>query len=417
MSSVTSRTRRLVSVIASQYDSLALLRERRLALLSTANVFDAMSYAVMAPLLPLYAVQLGASPALIGLIFAAETAARALLSTPLGYLSDRVDRRVPIVVGTVISGLSVAALALAISPWLVVGLRALDGASGALRGPATSAYIGASVDEEYRGRAMGAYQTLGMVGVAAGPALGGVLAARGGLTLPFLGLGATTVLAGVGLVSLPALHRTECDDSGNPAVDDTWSFRGLAAHRSVWFRPTVLVLAVSSVFAGVAAGVFGPIYPLLLADRGVADPGYLGAVWAAFGLAMLLFVPVGGSLADRTGRLPGLVAGKLGWAVVYTGLVVAGTGAVPLLLMFLGGVSSAVSGPAKVALNYEVAPDGHEATVIGLFGSFNRAGATLGPLLGGAAAAVVGPGPVLVAVGVAVVADAAMLAFWVDEPA
>lgn len=412
MSSVTATPRRLFGAIVSQYESLALLRERRLALLSAANVFDTMSYAIMAPLLPIYADRLGAGAALIGLVFAAETAARALLSTPLGHLSDRVGRRVPIVAGTVVSGLSVLALALTASPWVVVGLRALDGASGALRGPATNAYVGDCFEEARRGRAMGAYQTLGMLGVAVGPAMAGLLAARAGLEAPFLLLGALTVAAGIALVRLP-----RADGSGDGNEDDgEVSLRSLVATRSAWLTTTVVVLAVASVWSGISSGVFGPVYPLLLERRGLADPGYLGAVWSAMGVALLLFVPVGGSLADRTGRLPGVVAGAVAWAAVYVGLGVGGAGLLPFALLFLGGAASAIMGPAKAALNYEVAPDGHEGAVTGLFGSLNRGGAALGPLAGGAAAAVVGPAAVLVAVGVVGLANGAMLALGVDEP-
>jgi MFS family permease len=122
----------LLRRLGAGYASLRLLADRRLAPLAAANVLDRMSVALVVPLLPLYATRLGAGPATVGLLFAAETAAQALCSAPAGRLADRVGRRPAIVAGTTISGAALAALALVGTPAALVALRALDGAGSAL---------------------------------------------------------------------------------------------------------------------------------------------------------------------------------------------------------------------------------------------------------------------------------------------
>lgn len=391
--------------LRESYAALALLADRRLALLAAANVLDRMSVALFVPLLPLYANRLGASPLLVGALFAAETGARALCSTPLGRLADRVGRRAPIAAGTTLSGLAVASVGVVEAPLALVAVRALDGVGGALRGPATTAYVGDAVPDSHRGRAMGAYQTLGRLGVVLGPALGGLLAARD-LGLPFVALGVPTALAGVALaVVLPRV-------AGDIADADE-SAPGLAA-RLLRSRP-VLALGVASLLAGVSGGAFGPLFALHL-DRALGvGPGYVGLTWSVFGAALVCCTPVGGALADSTGRVRVVVAGQLGWMAAYAGLALAATPLVPPVALALGGVASAVAGPAKSALNYETAPDGDRATAVGLYGSLWAAGSTVGPLLGGAVAGRVGAAGALLALAALAAAQAAFVALAVRE--
>lgn len=385
----TRRLDPLLARLGEGYASLRLLADRRLALLAAANVLDQLSVALMVPLLPVYATRMGLSPAMVGLLFAAETAAQAALSTPAGRLADRVDRRSPIVVGTVMSGVGVAGLAFvgaSVGPALAfVALRVLDGAGTALRTPATTAYVGDAVPEERRGRALGAYQTLGRLGVVLGPALGGLLAVRDP-ALPFLALGAPTVFAGIALVALPAVSGAE------DATERGTEWRALRS-----LPPVVVVLATASFLAGLSGGAFGPLFALHLDTALDVGPGYLGAVWSVFGAALLLGTPAGGSIADGVERVHAVVAGSLGWLVVYAALAVAVGPALPVLALGLGGLASGVSGPAKGALNYETAPEADRATVLGLYGTLWAVGSTLGPVAGGAVAGRAGTAVALLA--------------------
>ena len=54
--------------------------------------------------------------------------------------------------------------------------------------------------------------------------------------------------------------------------------------------------------------------------------------------------------------------------------------------MVLAGIASAFAGPALGALQYEVAPEGYEGTVMGVYSTLASAGMALGPILGGAVA-------------------------------
>lgn len=405
----------IVASLLDQYSSLRLLRDRDLALLAGAAVVDFMSGSIVLPILPAYAADVGAGPLLIGVIFAAPAATRAVLSPVAGHLSDRGSRRRLIWTGTVLGAVSVVALAFVRSPVAFVALRGVDGAAQAMKRPATTAYVGDAAPEGQRGAAMGAFSSAGMVGLAVGPAVGGFLAVVGGYPAPFLVLGTATLLAGALLaLSLRPVERADdaeaADDRGSASLA-TLDPRSIGSLLSV---PVVALLA-SNLVSQVGTGAVGPLLAPLLALTVDAGPGYVGLAWSAFGLAMLLFVPVGGTLADRRGRKPFVVAGKLVWGLVAVGLALLTVPAVPPFLLFAGGVASGISGPALSALQYETAPEGYEGTALGLFSAAHAAGTAVGPIVGGLAGARYGLPAVFVGIGALWVLDTGTVAVGVRE--
>lgn len=421
--------RRCVRRVRKRYGALSLLREPRLGVLGAANLLDVMSVSIIVPLLPGYAQQLGAGPAFVGLLFAAPTVTRALLSVPLGYLSDRTGRRLWIAGGMIVGALSVMALGLAAAPITLLALRALDGVAAAARAPASVAYVGDTVSESDRGRAMGAYRTTGVLGVAIGPAVGGALAVTVGLAAPFLVLGGASLLAGVALaVGLPratsggaatgkAAERSAHDDGGE-ATTGTHR-RALRAHlrRSIpqTTTPTVAALSVSALVAEIGTGAVGPLLALLLAETVGGGPGYVGVVWATFGASMAVWMPLGGSLADERGRKSPLLAGKVLWAGVMIGLAGATVAWLPPALLFIAGLASGLAGPALGALRYETAPEDTSGAVLGWYGTLGSVGRAIGPIVGGALGATVGLRATAIAVGLLWVFDAMIITVGVRE--
>src|SRR5204863_6107499 len=99
---------------------------------------------------------------------------------------------------------------------------------------------------------------------------------------------------------------------------------------------------------------FGIVFPLLplYAQRFHASATTVGAIFASFSVAQLVFAPVWGRLSDRVGRKPLLVLSLAGTAVgsLLTGLA----GSLPLL--FAGRVVDGVSG-ASVSVAHAAVAD------------------------------------------------------------
>lgn len=375
------RGNRYVSFITRQYSSLRYLRDRRLAVLGTVNFLDRMSISIIAPLLPIYVNELGADAVLLGVIWAASTVAESAFATPFGYLADKTGRRLPITAGVAISGVSIMLFGLVSVPVLFIAFRMLDGMGTALRGPATNSYIGDSYPTESRGQAFGAYHTLGMAGLGLGPLVGGVFAAAGSISLPFVLLGGLTASGSILLVLLlPPAKRADDTDS-----EDVTPLRELSRSEIAdLFTLAVVIWVVASFVSSIGTAAFYPMLSVLLEFNGFANFGYLGVVWAAFGFGLFVFMPVGGTIADRVGRKKILVATGMLWVVIAFGLSLAFHPVIPVVLLFAGGMASGLSAPAGGALQYEIIPDErYIGTLIGFFGTISSVGGALGPVLSG----------------------------------
>jgi len=136
---------------------------------------------------------------------------------------------------------------------------------------------------------------------------------------------------------------------------------------------------------------FGVVLPLLplYAERFHASAATIGAMFASFSVAQLIFAPIWGRVSDRIGRKPVLILSLVGTAIgtLLTGL--AGS----LALLFIGRIVDGASG-ASVSVAHaavaDVAPPKERARLFGLLGAAFGVGFVAGPSIG-AIAALAGP--------------------------
>lgn len=411
-----SRLSDLLASLRSHYATLSNLRDRTIAVLAVSNLLDHASTSIVIPLLPAYAATFGIGPVGLGLLFSLPTAANAVFSIAFGTLSDRFGRRPFMVVGMLLGSVSVVGLGVVDSVPALLALRALDGFAAAMRGPATNAYLGDYAPDDERAGVMGAYQTSGMAAVAVGPALGGVLHGFGP-AVPFLVLGCPTALGGVVMAGfLPRIRGDNADESVAGATDTGRTpIERVQRSLSILRDPTVAVLVVSGFVAALADGAFAPLLAPLLEQSVGAGPTYTALVWSVLGGAMLVVVPVGGTLADEMGRKRGVVIGKALWVLVPVGILLASSQSIPVLLFVLGGIGSGIAAPALSALRYEAAPDENEGSTLGLVSTATSVGATLGPLLGGMVTSATGIGVTAVGVALLWAADPVLIQRFIPD--
>ncbi|WP_424535412.1 MFS transporter [Sphaerisporangium viridialbum] len=118
---------------------------------------------------------LGASPADIQWIIDAYVLVFAGLLLTAGSLSDRYGRRRFLVIGLLVFGGASVVAMLAQEPWQLIGARALMGVGGSFLMPSTLSILITVFDDSERRKAFAAWSAVAMVGVIAGPTLGGFL--------------------------------------------------------------------------------------------------------------------------------------------------------------------------------------------------------------------------------------------------
>src|SRR5215204_1283317 len=148
------------------------LRESRavaVALVSFAAFTDLVAYSIAVPVLPDLSRRFGASPTMIGLLFAAFGVTLLGVSIPIGSVSDRMGRKVPLVGGLILLALSTLLFAFADSlPWLFAA-RLAQGAADAVTWVVGFALIADLYSAEERGRVMGLVMSGSTFGFMIGP--------------------------------------------------------------------------------------------------------------------------------------------------------------------------------------------------------------------------------------------------------
>ncbi|WP_433349709.1 MFS transporter [Microtetraspora malaysiensis] len=118
---------------------------------------------------------LGASPSDVQWIIDSYVLVFAGLLLTAGSLSDRYGRRRMLIVGLIFFGGASVLAMLAAQPWQLVGARALMGVGGSFIMPSTLSILITVFDESERRKAIAAWSSVAMLGVIAGPTIGGFL--------------------------------------------------------------------------------------------------------------------------------------------------------------------------------------------------------------------------------------------------
>ena len=151
---------------------------RRLAILIAVNFVDMVGFMIVLPLLPFYALDLDASPEIIGLLIASFSIAQ-LVSAPFwGRLSDRYGRRPALLIGLTASAIAYVVFGFAESLWLLFLSRLVQGAGGGTTGVA-QAYVADTMAPRERAKALGWLSAATSAGVAFGPVIGSFAAHLG----------------------------------------------------------------------------------------------------------------------------------------------------------------------------------------------------------------------------------------------
>jgi DHA1 family multidrug resistance protein-like MFS transporter len=341
------------------------------------------SYAICRmPLLPLYARELGASPAMVGVVMAASTVTGIFLKLPAGAWSDILGRRPMLLAGTLVFAtmpftyLGVASLA------ALIGVRAIHGSATAIFGPVASASLSDIAPPERRATWLSTYATVQGVGQALGPVIAGYLIAANRYDLAFIVAGvlacATPILAARWPVRTP------------PAVSIRHATHIRQAIVEVGRDPLILLTSLTQAAQFLLHGALSAFLPLFAHETLGLTAAQLGWLFGVQTITTLAARPFLGALSDRVGRR-GLIA---------TGLIVC-SGAV-LLISFATAASALVVAVATYAVGVAVTSAATSAyitdlshrtrygTAHGVFGSIYDLGDAMGPLLGGLMVASVG---------------------------
>lgn len=376
---------------------------------------DLVGFGIVIPLVPFFAERLGASPELITLIISVHALSQAGAMPLWGRLSDRIGRRPVLLVSMLGHAGSYLLMGFADSLWLLTLARVLSGVTAANISTAY-AYISDITTGDERAGAMGKISAAFGLGMAIGPAIGGVLAggetmAEANLMRPAVAAAIFSLAAALSIyLFLPETHHREARAEARSAS------RGFAADfRHVTRRPVITMMLVLALMVVTFMAVRESIFPLWAHYRlgfnarelGVAL-GYTGAVISVIQFAAM------GRLSARFGELGLVKAAVVLFAVAWIGLSLSGSMAACLAALTAQSFGTAFFQTSMQSLMSKRAGPSERGLVLGVYQSSSALSRFFGQAMAGTLYAQIGMNaPFLI--GAAVMAPALWLALRIGR--
>jgi multidrug resistance protein len=341
-----------------------------------------VGFGIIIPLLPFYAQTFGASPLVIGLLFASFSVSQLVAAPILGELSDRLGRR-PILLfsllGTVVS---FAMLAVAHSLTMLFAARIVDGLSG---GNITTAraYIADISTEENRAKSFGMLGAAFGLGFIVGPALG-ALFSHISYTAPIWAAAGITVAA----TALAWLWLPETVHHARAGGTSPWKALG-----ELGGRAGLRVLFTVDFVYWTAFAVYQTTFALFGARRFGFDAAHTGYLLSVFGfLGVLVQGVLVGHVVARFGAKNTLAAGLVFAAIGWGGSALTHTLPVFVLMLVPGALGIGLCNATLSTLISNAAGPHEQGRVQGAAGALESLGRTIGPVWGNGALQAFGEG-------------------------
>lgn len=161
---------------------------RSISILMATAFVDMLGFAIIFPILPLYAERLGAETWVIGMIIASFSVAQLGAAPVWGRFSDRYGRRPALLIGLFASSAAFVVFGLAASIWMLFLSRIVQGVGGGTTGVA-QAYIGDTIPPKDRAKALGWLSAATSAGVMIGPVIGSLAFTLGDAAPGFIAAG------------------------------------------------------------------------------------------------------------------------------------------------------------------------------------------------------------------------------------
>ena len=279
-----------MTALANRRVERALGPEGRIVLLISVLLgFEAILYSTVAPLLPHYAHEFGASRLALGLLVASYPAGQIPGSLLGGWIATRAGVRRTVVVALLMFTVSIVPFGFATDIAMLDALRFLQGAACGCIWAGGLAWVIAITPRERRSQVLGSVFGAAIFGTLLGPIVG---------TLA-VGIGTEVVFSAVGVVSLGlaawALRNPE------PPRPEREPHAPISA---LMRRPQVLLCLWLFLLEALMVGATGTLLPLRLSQLGASGVA-IGLTFVIASLFATVSSPAIGRLVDRRGaRLP-----------------------------------------------------------------------------------------------------------------
>jgi MFS family permease len=340
-------------------------------LLGAGGFAASISWQMVLPILPLRLSHLGYDLAQVGFLVSIFSLTMGIFELQTGLVVRKFGSRRTLIGGCLFNSFCLALTGTVRTTGMIASSLAASGLARAILVPPLHAAVADAAATTMQGRRFGTFWFCTSLGALAGPAIGGLVAARYGDRAPFY------IGSAFSVVALPILATVAFSKPASPRP--TVNIEGILGDEAV------LPLHLTNLLCHCVRGIWTTFLPLYISHQGVSV-SVIGWVFTVQGLVFTLMqIPTGRLLNQLRGEwlVAGGIAGMSG--VVLLVPLLRG----PPVFLVAGAVYGCAYGLVPVTLATLVTrqtPRDEYTTAMGVYNSAIDFGLFIGPLLGSAAA-------------------------------
>ena len=351
---------------------------REVGVLVFASFFVAVGFGIISPTLPLFARSFGVNHAQVGAILAAFAFARFATGLISGKLVDHFGERLVYSFGIGFVSITSFAAGFAQSYEQLLIFRAVGGFGSSMFSVAAGSILLRAVDDDHRARVQSLYNGSFLVGMMAGPVVGGALSG--------FSLRAPMIIYGFLLIGASASGAFLLRNSTLAAKPTATQERNTITLRSALaLKPYRSALIISFITSWVLFGMSRSILPLFMVEEIKVSPSFMGLGFTISTVINGIFLMKAGKLSDINGRRYSAVIGTSFLTLFILALALTTEPWMFLAASVIVGFGGAFLSTTPSAIVGDVL-EGKGGQVIGLFQMAGDAGAMVAPLILGAIA-------------------------------
>ena len=335
------------------------------------SLFIDMSTEMVYPLIPLFlTTNLGATPAIVGVIEGIAECTASLLKVLSGYIGDVYRNKKKLTLIGYSAAIVYKVFLLLATSWTgVLAARVIDRIGKGIRVAPRDALVEESSEKNKLGRSYGLHKMLDMVGSALGVLLAYFIITNDvDFETAFL---YSIIPAVIGVLMIGAVQEK---GSGKRDVQK-FTLRGVQLDRRL-----KLYLGAMFIFC---LGNSSNVFLLLRAKDCGFSVSQVILLYLAFNVSASLLSMFAGRLSDKVGRRRIIVPGYIVFALVYLGFGLLSSKLAIIILFIAYGIYTAFNTAAERAFIAETAPANLKGTVLGLYGMLQGVGLLLSSIIAG----------------------------------
>jgi len=359
--------------LSSQNEGSIQLKKRFLLLVLTVTFFVNFDAAVVIPIIANYAIDLGASLFLAGVIVGIYAMVHIPSDIILGRVIDKIGRKTFLIIGLFFDGFSMLLYFFANNFQFLLIARIIHGLGGGFGGPATMAYLGDATSDEKSGRGMALYGIFMGLSMLIGFMVGGMMSVYFGYKNLFLTIAIIMLLFIPFTIRLPSIYKP-------PGIKSTLR-EEFKIFKQILFKKSLVAPYLSILVLYFDMGIITAAYTVILKNA-FYDDAQIGMLFAIIVLfSMILHYPAG-KLSDKIGKSIPIIVGLILISLAFLIFIVMDF-PFPMLGMIIFGIGQGMIFPTAAGVVKIQTTNDIRGLATGIFYALSVAGVALASPISG----------------------------------